>query len=185
MNLNWGYLFGGKYSRTLYVYNCLFDPTYYFSSTAQSCSVALVLFQMSFSFLFSVPPPLGDVLRMYREMDNAEFTPLSINSNSRVYMSTYNLCVLTPPLGYQTNNMLGVRFLKMMPATGKYSCQVGHTGPVGFWVNHIVLAAVTCRYNCDLTIIQSMPDDTNALVPLSGKNPALSLTDEHYDETTQ
>jgi len=38
-------------------------------------------------FLFNVPPPLGDVLRMYREMDIAEFTPLSINSNSRVYMS--------------------------------------------------------------------------------------------------
>ena len=58
--------------------------------------------------------------------------------------------------------------------------QVGHTGPVGFWVNHIVFAAVACWYNCDLTIIQSMPDDTNALVPLSGKNLELSLTDEHY-----
>ena len=76
----------------------------------------------------------------------------TINSNSRVYMSLCNLCVLTPPLGYQTNNMLGVSILKMM---------------------------------CDLTIIQSMPDDTNALVPLSGENLALSLTDEHYDETTQ
>ena len=63
--------------------------------------------------------------------------------------------------------------------------QVGHTGPVGFWVNHIVFAAVACRYNCDLTIIQSMPDDTHALVPLSGKTLALNLTDEHYDETTQ
>ena len=30
-----------------------------------------------------------------------------------------------------------------------------------------------------------MPDDTNALVPLSGKTLALSLTDEQYDETTQ
>ena len=30
-----------------------------------------------------------------------------------------------------------------------------------------------------------MPDDTNALVPLSRENLALSLTDEHYDETTQ
>jgi len=66
-----------------------------------------------------------------------------------------------------------------------FAQQVGHTGPVGFWVNHIVLAAVACRYNCDITIIQSMPDDTNALVPLSGENLALSLTDEHYDETTQ
>jgi len=63
--------------------------------------------------------------------------------------------------------------------------QVGHTGPVGFWMNHIVHAAIACGYNCDLTIIQSMPDDTNALVPLSGKNLTLSLTDEHYDETTQ
>ena len=44
--------------------------------------------------------------------------------------------------------------------------QVGHTGPVGFWVNHIVFAAIVCRYNCDLTIIQSIPTDTNALVPL-------------------
>mmetsp|Transcript_66512 Transcript_66512/g.107947 ORF Transcript_66512/g.107947 Transcript_66512/m.107947 type:complete len:90 (-) Transcript_66512:560-829(-) len=77
---------------------------------------------MRFFFLFSVPPPLGDVLRMYREMDIVEFTPLSINSNSRVYMSLCNLCVLTPPLGYQTNNMLGVSILKMMPATGKHSC---------------------------------------------------------------
>ena len=84
MNLNWGYLYEGKCSRTLYVYNCLFDPTYYFSSTAQSCSVTLVLIQMRVFFLFNVPPPLGDVLRMYREMDIAEFTPLSINSNSRV-----------------------------------------------------------------------------------------------------
>ena len=76
--------------------------------------------------------------------------------------------------------MLGVSILKMMPETGKtFVQQVGHTGPVGFWVNHIVLAAVACRYNCDLTIIQSMPDDTNALVLLSGKNLALSLTDEH------
>jgi len=53
--------------------------------------------------------------------------------------------------------------------------QVGHTGPVGFWVNHIVFAAVACLYNCDLTIIQSMPNDKNALVPLSGKILALSL----------
>ena len=52
----------------------------------------------------------------------------------------------------------------------KFVEQVGHTGPVGFWVNHIVLAAIACRYNCDLTIFQSMPDDTNAFVPLSGKN---------------
>ena len=80
------------------MYNCLFDPTYYFSNTAQSYSVALALIQMRFFFLFSVPPPLGDVLRMYREKDIAEFTPLSINSNSRVYMSLCNLCVLTPPL---------------------------------------------------------------------------------------
>jgi len=58
---------------------------------------------------------------MYREMDIAEFTPLSINSNSRVFVSLCNLCVLTPPLGYQTNKMLGVSFLKMMPATGKHS----------------------------------------------------------------
>ena len=87
---------------------------------------------------------------------------------------------------HQTNNMLGVSILKMMPATGKtFVQQVGRTGPVGFWVNHIVLAAVACRYNCDITIIQSMSDDTNALIPLSGKNLALSLTDEHYNETTQ
>jgi len=52
-------------------------------------------------------------------------------------------------------------------------------------VKHIVFAAVACRYNCGLTIFQFMPDDTNALVPLSGKILALSLTDEHYDETTQ
>ena len=63
--------------------------------------------------------------------------------------------------------------------------QVGHTGRVGFWVNHTVFAATPCRYNCDLTIIQSMPDDTNSFVPLSGENLALSLTDGHYDETTQ
>jgi len=63
--------------------------------------------------------------------------------------------------------------------------QVGHTGPKGFWVNHLVFAAIACRYNCDLTIIQSMPDATHALVPLSGKLLAMSLTNAHYDETKQ
>jgi len=57
--------------------------------------------------------------------------------------------------------------------------QVDHTGPVGFWVNHIVFVVIACQYNCDLTIIQSIPDDANALVPLPGKNLALILTDEH------
>jgi len=36
--------------------------------------------------------------------------------------------------------------------------QVGYTGPVGFFVNHTVFAAIACMYDCNLTIIQSMPD---------------------------
>ena len=63
--------------------------------------------------------------------------------------------------------------------------QVGHTGTNGFWVNHTVFAGIACRYNCDITIIQSMPDDTNAFVLLSGKDLAMSLTDKHYEETKQ
>ena len=46
--------------------------------------------------------------------------------------------------------------------------QVGYTGLGGFFVNHIVSAAIACMYNCDLTIIQSMPDETHAFVLLSG-----------------
>ena len=63
--------------------------------------------------------------------------------------------------------------------------QVGHCGPQGYWVNHLVFAAVACRYNCDLTIVQSMPDASqeHAFVLLSGKQLALSLTDAHYAET--
>jgi len=48
--------------------------------------------------------------------------------------------------------------------------QVGYTGPGGFFVNHIIFAAIACMYDCDLTIIQSMPDETHAFVLLSG-NP--------------
>jgi len=40
-------------------------------------------------------------------------------------------------------------------------------------------------YDCDLTIIQSMPDDTHAFQLLSGKSLALQLTNPHYDETVQ
>jgi len=57
--------------------------------------------------------------------------------------------------------------------------QVGYTGSGGFFVNHTVFAAITCMYNCDLTIIQSMPDKTHAFMLLSGKNLAMSLRDPH------
>jgi len=40
--------------------------------------------------------------------------------------------------------------------------QVGYTGPGGFFVNHTIFAAIACMYNCDLTVIQSMPDETHA-----------------------
>jgi len=40
-------------------------------------------------------------------------------------------------------------------------------------------------YNCDLTINQSMPDETHAFMLLPGKNLAMSLRDPHYDETVQ
>ena len=40
--------------------------------------------------------------------------------------------------------------------------QVGYTSSGGFFVNHIVFAGIACMYNCDLTIIQSMPDETPA-----------------------
>ena len=63
--------------------------------------------------------------------------------------------------------------------------QVGYTGPGGFFVNHTVFAAIACMYDCDMTIIQSMPDDTHAFQLLSGKSFALELTNPHYDETVQ
>ena len=50
-------------------------------------SLWLLLIVLSANKFESPVLPLGNVLRMYREMDIAEFTPLSINSNSRVYMS--------------------------------------------------------------------------------------------------
>ena len=63
--------------------------------------------------------------------------------------------------------------------------QVGHSGPGGFFVNHIVLGAIACRYNCDITIIQSMPDETTAFVLLSGSVfAAQNLSDAHHDETS-
>jgi len=63
--------------------------------------------------------------------------------------------------------------------------QVGYTGPGGFFVNHTVFAAIACMYDCDMTIIQSMPDDTHAFQLLSGKSLTLQLTNPHYDETVQ
>jgi len=63
--------------------------------------------------------------------------------------------------------------------------QVAYTGPGGFFVNHTVFAAIACMYDCDLTIIQSMPDDTHACQLLSGKSLVLHLTNPHYDETVQ
>ena len=63
--------------------------------------------------------------------------------------------------------------------------QVGYTVPGGFFVNHTVFAAIACMYDCDLTIIQSMPDDTHAFQLLSGKSRALQLTNPYYDETVQ
>jgi len=63
--------------------------------------------------------------------------------------------------------------------------QVGYTGPGGFFVNHTVFAAIACMYNCDLTIIQSMPNDTHAFQLLSGKSLALELINPRYDETVQ
>jgi len=64
--------------------------------------------------------------------------------------------------------------------------QVGHPGPAGFFVNHIVLGAIACRHNCDITIIQSMPDETTAFVLLSGSVfAAQNLSDSHHHETNQ
>jgi len=63
--------------------------------------------------------------------------------------------------------------------------QVGYTGPGGFFVNRTVFAAIACMYDCDMTIIQSMPDDTHAFQLLSGKSLTLQLTNPHYDETVQ
>jgi len=63
--------------------------------------------------------------------------------------------------------------------------QVGYTGPGVFFVNRTVFAAIACVYDCDLTIIQSMPDATHAFQLLSGKSLALQLTSPHYDETVQ
>jgi len=63
--------------------------------------------------------------------------------------------------------------------------QVGYTGPGRFFINHTVVAAIACMHDCDLTIIQSMPDDTHAFQLLSGKSLALHLTNPHYDETVQ
>ena len=63
--------------------------------------------------------------------------------------------------------------------------QVGYTGPGFFFVNHTVFVAITCMYNCDLTIIQSMPDETHAFELLSVESLALNLTNPHYDETVQ
>jgi len=51
--------------------------------------------------------------------------------------------------------------------------------------DHTVFAAIACMYDCNLTIIQSMPDDTHAFQLLSGKSLALELTNPHYDKTVQ
>jgi len=68
-------------------------------------------------------------------------------------------------------------------------CQLANarsdTGSRGFFVNHTTFAAMSCMYNCDWTIIQSMPDETHAFMLLSRKSLAMSLTDPHYDETIQ
>jgi len=59
--------------------------------------------------------------------------------------------------------------------------QVGYTGPGGFFVNHTVFAAIACMYNnCDLTTIQSMPNETHAFKLLFGNS-----TNPHYDEKVQ
>jgi len=87
----------------------------------QPCSAALALLQAEMRFLLSVSPPLGDDLRMYREMVIAGYGPLSTNSISREYLPLYNLCVVKQQLGYQIRNMLGASFLKMMPKTGQHS----------------------------------------------------------------
>ena len=65
--------------------------------------------------------------------------------------------------------------------------QVGYTGPGGFFINHTVfrVAAIACMYYCDLTIIQSMPDEIHTFELLSGKSLALNLTNPHYDDTVQ
>ena len=47
----------------------------------------------SMLFSFSGPPPSIVVLKNMVEMDIVEFTPLQINSNSRISMPLYNLCV--------------------------------------------------------------------------------------------
>jgi len=63
--------------------------------------------------------------------------------------------------------------------------QVGYTGPGGFFVNHTVFAAIACMYDCDLTIIQSMHDDTHAFQLLSGQSLALQLIHHYYQEIVQ
>ena len=63
--------------------------------------------------------------------------------------------------------------------------QVGYTGLGGFFVNHTVIAAIAGMYDCNLTIIQSMPNATNAFQLLSGKSLALQFTNTQYDETVQ
>jgi len=71
------------------------------------------------------------------------------------------------------------------PDWARFVQQVGYTGPGGFFVNHTVFAAIACMYDCDLAIIQSIPDDTHVFQLLSGKSLALNLTNPHYDETVQ
>jgi len=45
------------------------------------------------------------------------------------------------------------------PTWARFVQQVGYTGAGGFFINHTVFAAIACMYDCNLTIIQSMPDD--------------------------
>ena len=50
----------------------------------------------------------------------------------------------------------------------------------------IVLGAIACRYNCDITIIQSTPDATTAFVLLSGSVfAAQNVSDSHHERTSQ
>ena len=47
--------------------------------------------------------------------------------------------------------------------------QVGHCGPQGHWVNHFVFAAVACRYDCDLTIVERCLTGTCLCSPIGEK----------------
>jgi len=69
------------------------------------------------------------------------------------------------------------------PNWALFAQQVGYCGPGGFFVNHTILATIAFMYTCDLTIIQSMPDETHAFELLSGKSLPMNSTNPHYDET--